>query len=351
MAITFKKGDLLIEKVEALVNTVNTVGVMGKGIALQFKQQYPTNFKLYKRACEKGEVEVGKMFVTALNQMIPPYYIINFPTKQHWRAKSRIEYITEGLDDFIKVLKKTDIKSVAIPPLGCGNGGLNWEEVKSIISQKTKSLPEVTFIIYEPTSEVGNTKIRSKKRPKLTHLRAMLLAGLFQYQQLGYDITILEAQKIAYFLERFGNDFQLNFVKHHYGPYSDKLRHVLNDLDGFYISGMNFNTAKPFDKLILQEATQALVRSFIDEKCTPNQKDSLEILYALIQGFETPLGMELLSSLDFLIKQNPTLLQDIDGIETAIHQWNPRKRKLMSRRHLKITLERLQYFRQQLYVN
>jgi O-acetyl-ADP-ribose deacetylase (regulator of RNase III) len=126
----FATGNLLEFKTDALVNTVNCVGIMGKGIALQFKKKFPENFKQYERACRSGEVQLGKMFIVPTNNLSEPHYIINFPTKDHWRNPSRLESIATGLQDLVAQVKKLNIKSIAIPPLGCGNGGLEWSEVR-----------------------------------------------------------------------------------------------------------------------------------------------------------------------------------------------------------------------------
>ncbi|MDZ8081246.1 MAG: macro domain-containing protein [Nostoc sp. DcaGUA01] len=146
----FKQGNLLEEKTEALVNTVNCVGVMGKGIALQFKQAYPENFRLYEQACRVGKVQPGKMFTVATGSLLNPKYIINFPTKRHWRNNSKIEDIQSGLVALVQEVQELGITSIAMPALGCGNGGLNWDEVKPLIESAFAQLPDVQVIIFEP---------------------------------------------------------------------------------------------------------------------------------------------------------------------------------------------------------
>jgi O-acetyl-ADP-ribose deacetylase (regulator of RNase III) len=159
--ITFKHGDILQEDVEAIVNTVNCVGVMGRGIALQFKNAYPDNFKAYEKACNASEVVPGKMFVYDRGGFINPRYIINFPTKRHWRDKSRMEDIDNGIHDLIRVIKELDIGSVAIPPLGSGLGGLDWQDVKkSITSAMNDAALDVEIIVFEPLKDqVRETKL------------------------------------------------------------------------------------------------------------------------------------------------------------------------------------------------
>jgi O-acetyl-ADP-ribose deacetylase (regulator of RNase III) len=148
--IYFKQGNLLESKADALVNTVNCVGIMGKGIALQFKQAFPENFKHYERACRAGEVRLGKMFVVSTDSLLPPRYIVNFPTKDHWKNRSRLESIESGLQDLVVKVRELGIESIAIPPLGCGNGGLEWGQVRSLIKAAFDRLPDVEVLVFEP---------------------------------------------------------------------------------------------------------------------------------------------------------------------------------------------------------
>ncbi len=148
-----RRGDIFEAQAEALVNTVNTVGVMGKGVALQFKRVFPDNFRAYAEACKRDEVEVGKVFVFDRYTLENPRYIFNFPTKRHWRGRSRIEYIQTGLEDLVRQIRDLDIRSIALPPLGCGHGGLNWVEVRALIEEASDRLPEVKFLVYEPQED------------------------------------------------------------------------------------------------------------------------------------------------------------------------------------------------------
>lgn len=146
----FSRGNLLQAEVEAMVNTVNTVGVMGKGIALAFKETYPENFRAYETACGAGELRVGRMFVTENHSLLGPRWIINFPTKKHWRHPSRLEWVQEGLVDLRRVIEQLGIRSIALPPLGCGQGGLAWQDVRSLIETTLGDLPNVEVAVYEP---------------------------------------------------------------------------------------------------------------------------------------------------------------------------------------------------------
>ena len=148
--IKYVTGNLLNADAEALVNAVNTVGVMGKGIALQFRQAFPENYNFYRKACKRNEVVPGKMLVFVTGTLTNPRYIINFPTKRHWKDKSRIEDIRDGLRDLIGVVISRRIQSTAIPPLGCGLGGLRWEDVCPMIEEAFAPVPNVKVLLFTP---------------------------------------------------------------------------------------------------------------------------------------------------------------------------------------------------------
>jgi O-acetyl-ADP-ribose deacetylase (regulator of RNase III) len=148
--LEFTSGDILKCEAAALVNTVNCVGVMGRGLALQFKHAFPENFKAYEAACRRRVVRPGSMFVFETGQLMPPRFIVNFPTKRHWRDKSRIEDIEAGLADLVRVVLGKGIHSIAVPPLGCGLGGLNWSEVRPRIERALGQLEHVRVLVFEP---------------------------------------------------------------------------------------------------------------------------------------------------------------------------------------------------------
>ena len=148
--IKFTQGDLLEADAEALVNAVNTVGIMGKGIALMFKERFPDNMQQYAEACKAGRVRTGEMFVTETNESTGPKWIVNFPTKQHWRNNSQMEWIDAGLKNLRQFILDNRVGSIAIPALGAGNGGLDWQEVKPRITEALGGLPDVDVLIFEP---------------------------------------------------------------------------------------------------------------------------------------------------------------------------------------------------------
>jgi O-acetyl-ADP-ribose deacetylase (regulator of RNase III) len=143
-------GDLITAEVDALVNTVNTEGVMGKGLALQIKKAFPEVFAEYTHACKQGSVAIGRMHV--VNRSTSPRFVINFPTKKQWRHPSKLEYIESGLADLIGRVRELGIRSIAVPPLGCGLGGLDWTEVRSRIVEAFEPLPDVRVVLFEPNS-------------------------------------------------------------------------------------------------------------------------------------------------------------------------------------------------------
>ncbi len=238
--IRFTQGNLLQAKVDALVNTVNTVGVMGKGIALMFKEAFPENYKLYEAACKAEEIGVGHMFIVERNELFGPRWIINFPTKKHWRHPTKMEWIIDGLKDLHHFIVEKKIKSIAIPPLGCGNGGLDWEEVRGKIQDALADLEDVEIIIYEPTARYQNVAKKEGVK-KLTPARALIAELIRQYWVLGIECTLLEVQKLAWFLERNiencaqDNPLDLRFEANKFGPFASRLNHLLNALDGSYL--------------------------------------------------------------------------------------------------------------------
>src|SRR5215475_8581084 len=238
--IEYTTGNLLAADAEALVNTVNCVGVMGKGIALQFKRAYPENYRQYRRACRRGEVQPGRMFVVDTGGVAPPRYIINFPTKRHWRGKSRMEDIEAGLKALVDTIRRYDIRSIAVPPLGSGLGGLDWPEVKLRIEAALQPLSDVRIIIYEPKGAPTTEKIvHHREVQTMTTGRAALVELMKRYLGGLLDpfVTLLEVHKLMYFMQEAGEPLRLKYQKAPYGPYAENLRHVLHAIEGHLVSG------------------------------------------------------------------------------------------------------------------
>jgi O-acetyl-ADP-ribose deacetylase (regulator of RNase III) len=336
--IEFKSGNLLQADVEALVNTVNTVGVMGKGIALQFKQAFPANFAAYERAAKQGHIVPGQMFVVDTGQFANPHYIINFPTKRHWRGQARLEDIASGLDDLVRVVREKHIQSIAIPPLGCGFGGLDWNEVRPLILAALENLPDVHAWVYPPASAPTAEKMPvTTNRPKLTLGRAALIELIDQYALPGYRVTQLEIQKLAYFLQMAGEPLRLNYVKQQYGPYAENLHFVLQHLEGHYLRG--YGARSGGSNLYLLPGANAAAEAFLHDY--PETRHRLERVASLIQGFETPYGMELLATVHWLAREDPDVKQDYRTAIRGFETWNQRKREHFQPEHIRTAWERL----------
>lgn len=329
------KGNLLEADVDAVVNTVNTKGVMGKGIALQFKRAFPENYKAYRAACEAGQVRLGKMFVTETGRLDGPRLIINFPTKGHWKARSRLADIDAGLDDLRQVLVKRGIKSVALPPLGCGLGGLNWSDVKPRIEKALSNLP-VDVTVFEPAGTPSAEQMPDRRnRPSMTTGRAALIGLLERYLMPGDSASPLVVQKLLYFLQEAGQPLRLDFTKQKYGPYADEVRHAVLGMEGHFVTGYGDGTGSGDIRLLPDAAAEAA--PFLDKH--PETWARFDRVSELIRGFETPYGLELLSTTHWVAHR--------EGAETPeraveeVRDWSARKSNLFTEDHIRAAWEQL----------
>lgn len=339
MTIVRGTGNLIEADVDALVNTVNTQGVMGKGLALQFKKAFPDAFRSYERACKAGEVVPGKMHI--VRRLTAPRFIINFPTKKHWRNPSKLEYIRDGVGDLVEQVRALEIRSIAIPPLGCGHGGLDWADVKPIIERAFAELPDVRVLLYEPVGAPSpETIIDRRKKPSMTPGRAAVIGLMSKYRQTGYDyrLSLLEVQKLAYFLQVAGEPLRLQYRAHFYGPYAENLQKVLRHIEGHYTRGLGDGKNSPEVPLeLLPGATEAA------EELLEKQPDSVKRLQRvanLIEGFETPFGMELLSTVHWVMATTDTP-DDLESVIAKVHSWNERKHSQMKDGHIRAAWTRL----------
>lgn len=347
--ITFTQGNLLEARAEALVNTVNTVGVMGKGIALMFKERFAENFRLYAAACQAKDVRTGKMFVTEVHELDGPRWIVNFPTKQHWRGDSKIEWITEGLQDLRRFLIENKVKSIAVPPLGSGNGGLDWAKVRQQIEEALVGL-DTEIIVFEPTHKYQNVAKRTGIE-KLTPARALIAELVRCYWVLGMECSLLEIQKLAWFLERNIEragltPLDLRFAPNKYGPYADRLRHLVEGLDGSYLHcDKRIGDADPLDVIWFDDGRKAFVQAYLKSEAK-EYAPALEATVALIDGFESPFGMELLATVDWLLAKEG-VAATVPAMREGLRHWRSgteaaeRKDRLFDDRALGIALERL----------
>ena len=337
--VNIKKGNIIKEQAEALVNTVNCVGYMGKGIALQFKKAFPDNFKAYERACHAGDVLPGKMFVFPTGSLVNPRYIINFPTKRHWRGKSRIEDIQAGLEALVQEVRLLNISTIAVPPLGCGLGGLDWRVIKPMIERAFAELSEVQVLLFEPagTPEAKSMPVRTKM-PGMTTARALFVLLMRQYSEMAYRLTLLEMQKLAYFLQESGEPLRLKYESGLYGPYAHNLNKVLETLEGHYIRGYGDSQKPDVEIELLPGAVEEAERFLADKDesiCRLTQ------VAEVIEGFETPYGMELLSSVHWVAVKGTLSVGDANEAIHAVHHWNERKRNMFKPEHIKIAWDRL----------
>jgi O-acetyl-ADP-ribose deacetylase (regulator of RNase III) len=337
--IEYIKGDLLRADVEALVNTVNCVGIMGRGIALQFRQTFPENFKVYESACKRDEVQPGRMFVYETGWMTNPKYIINFPTKRHWRGKSRIEDIDSGLIALRNEITKREIRSVAIPPLGSGLGGLEWSEVKPRIEKVMKTLDDVRVIVFEPSqSQDGRPSAQSRSVPNMTAGRAALV-GLIQRYLAGLMdpfVSLLEVHKLMYFMQEAGQHLQLRYSKAPYGPYAENLRHVLKQIEGHLIAGYEDGGDTPDKHLELVPGATRDAESFLENDTETRAR--FDRVANLVGGFETPFGLELLSTVHWLVSHESA--HTAEEVVSKTYEWNERKKRF-SPRQIRVALDAL----------
>jgi O-acetyl-ADP-ribose deacetylase (regulator of RNase III)/uncharacterized protein YwgA len=353
MPVTFKQGDMFGTRADAIVNTVNCVGVMGKGVALEFKRRWPENYEEYRELCQRKALRPGKVFVHRNSDMLDREnwdFLINFPTKDHWKQKSKIEYVDKGLDDFLVKVRNLGIRSVVLPPLGCGNGGLDWTDVKALIMRKLSSVDDVEFFIFEPAEKTSvatpeKAKARTTKNDKsngslkmeMTFERAVLIKAFGDLSgYFGGNLTRIVMQKIVYFLQAMGVDYKITFAKNEFGPYSDELRRAfvametLNMIHGF--SSDSRNTT------VLPEAYK-MADDFLQGEDRDRAAEVISRSSLLIEGYESPYGMELLASVHFLADQEN--ISDVCEIQHALSGWSAQKGEKFTSEMVGIAYDRL----------
>jgi O-acetyl-ADP-ribose deacetylase (regulator of RNase III) len=337
--IEHKEGNLFVADVEALVNTVNCVGVMGKGIALQFKQAFPENFREYSAACRAGKVQIGKMLTVEVNNLTNPKYIINFPTKRNWKGKSKLEDIQAGLADLLDEVLRLHITSIAVPPLGCGNGGLEWTTVRPLIEQTFAKVPHVQVLLYEPQGAPETDQIKiATSRPRMTLARALLIRLIDHYRMAeDYRLSLLEVQKLAYLLQEAGEPLKLQFTRHQYGPYAENLNFILQRMDGHFIRGYGDRTKHAE----IYAHPQAVIEASEYLAQYPLTVERLGRVAQLIEGFETPHGMELLATVHWVVQEHPDDALNVERIIEFVFSWNEHKRTYFKREHIVIAWRRL----------
>lgn len=342
------EGNLLEAPVEALVNTVNTEGIMGKGIALQFRQAYPEMYRAYEKACAAGEVRLGEVQVFDLGGLAGgPRWIFNFPTKGHWKARSRLADIEKGLADLTKKVRKLGIKSIAVPPLGCGNGGLMWSDVQPRIKKAFAKLPEVRTLVFAPVgAPEAKLMPNHTERPKMTAGQASLVVLMDRYLKGLLDpfVSLMEVQKLMYFLKAAGEPMpKLKFVEGKFGPYAANMRHSLIRMENHFTQGYGDGKDTPEIQLELLPGAVAAAEAFL--ATSRETKAKMDQVAELIQGYEDPYGMELLSSVHWVMQQHPKARDNQEAAIVAVQGWNNRKKRLLKPEHLRKAWSRLKEHR------
>jgi O-acetyl-ADP-ribose deacetylase (regulator of RNase III) len=335
------QGDIVRADAEALVNTVNCVGVMGRGIALQFKNAFPENYAVYRATCERGQLRPGQMLVHDRGPWARPRYIINFPTKRHWRGKSRIEDIDAGLRALVAAVRERQINSVAIPPLGAGLGGLDWRVVRPRIEATFEPMKDVHVLLYEPAGAPAAEEMRPQgERPKMTPGRAVLVGLMHRYLAAVMEpaVTLLEIHKLMYFAQEAGEPLKLRFAKGPYGPYAENLRHVLSRIEGHYVVGYGDAEDRPSKPIELLPGAADAAEWFLTGH--PHSLERFDRVASLIKGYETAFGLELLSTVHWVISHQPDLRDD--EVVSRVRAWSPRKR-MFTETHMGQALKTLQH--------
>ena len=347
--IVYGDGDLLKADTDALVNTVNCVGVMGKGIALQFKRRYPDVFRAYEKACKRGEVTIGKMFVVETGQLDGPKFIINFPTKKHWRSPSQLSYIDAGLKDLVRVIRDLRITSIAVPPLGVGNGGLNWRDVEPRLTATFADLPEVRTILYPPAG--GSRSIDAPSRIRVTWSRAVMLDAMRRYlrQRRAAEpwedpagVSHLEIQKLMYFANVVQPGLAFEFEPGRYGPYSEKVRHLLLGMEGAYTEGFGDGTAKALSLepiSLTANGNQALTEYLQSDDAGTEVTAIIDAVLDAINGFEGPYGVELLASTHWVATKQGASEPAVAA--AAVRSWTKRKGRIYTDERVGTALDRV----------
>jgi O-acetyl-ADP-ribose deacetylase (regulator of RNase III) len=335
--IEYKTGDILAEDAEALVNTVNCVGIMGRGIALQFKNAYPANFKFYKQACDRQLVQPGRMLVFESDRLSNPRYIVNFPTKRHWRGRSRLEDIDSGLRALVEEIKIRNIRSIAVPPLGSGLGGLDWAIVRPRIENALSAIHNLKVVIYEPNGAPDAQAMQSSTNvPRMTPGKAALIVLMNRYLAGLLDpfVSLLEVHKLMYFMQEAGQALKLRYNQAPYGPYADNLRHVLKEIEGHWVMGYADGGDAPGKQLELVPGAVDDAQSALEED--HEARERFDRVAQLVEGFETPFGLELLSTVHWIVSKNNA--KDARHVIEQTYGWNERKRQF-SEAQIKLALQ------------
>ena len=320
--LTLQTGNILTSEAKALVNTVNCEGFMGKGLAYQFKKMFPETNKSYMDICRQHKLKPGLLHSYYENDKL----IINFPTKDKWRQKSKIEYIEDGMKTLLNLIEKENIKSIAIPPLGSGNGGLSWQEVKKIILNYTDKLDDdVNVFIFEPSF---NYMTKAKQAPKLTLSHFILM----NIKNNLSRFSKFRLQKTAFFINLFSQQNYFKFDAHHYGPFSHSIDIISRDIKEF----------QEFHKFSTEEALDYAHKTLISKKVEEELNNFLQPLKKateFINEFSSNEKIELYSTICFVLVKEENIMEE--EIIHAIHNWSKLKKEKFSEKQISLAINEL----------
>lgn len=344
--IEIQHGDLLQAPAQALVNTVNCMGVMGKGIALQFGRTFEANTRAYKAACKAKSLRPGDILSVPIHPEIGrelPHYILNFATKDHWRSPSRLEWIESGLLQLVAQVEALQIRSIAIPPLGCGNGGLKWEVVRPLIEAAFAPLTDVQVWIFAPEGAPAAAQMtRASRAPRLTQTAALYIRLLARYSVIDLQFSLLEFQKLAYFLKEAGEPTKWKFEARQYGPAADGPFQMLRTWEGHWTLGFGDGTGGPNAPMHLKSEIIEAADDFLRQNPAPESEGHVHEVLTLIEGMDTALGLELLASIHWVARHNPAAATNWQVALHDVHVWNHHKKQTFRAEWVEIGWQQLQ---------
>lgn len=307
-------GDILKSESQAIVNTVNCEGFMGKGIAYQFKLAFPKNFESYVTACKKGFLTPGKLHTFLESNKI----IINFPTKNKWREKSKYQFIEDGLIELKRTINDLKIKSISIPPLGCGNGGLDWKKVRETIIAELNDLDQVDILLYEPSQ---NYSSQPTIEPSLSLSHYLIM----QLKEELSKFSRFRLQKSAFMVDFFREENYFKFNAHHYGPYSHSLDIISKQISEF----QKFHSVETCSaKLMVAKKLQS--KNFY--QAIDDTSPFIEKSAKFINSFRNDKSLELATSILYVI--HTTKRTNTEQIINLIQSWSERKKALFSEQEI-----------------
>jgi len=328
--IEIRHGNLLRAEAEVLVNTVNCVGVRGKGIALQFQRAFPEISKPYKDACAAGLMHPGELLPISVQPTLDrplPLTVVNFATKDHWRGKSKIQWIEAGLASLALLSAANHWKSIAIPPLGCGNGGLDWGQVLPLIELAFAGAVDTRVLVYPPEGAPDAADMAvSGKVPNMTTNAALTVHMLARYSVVDLEFSQLELQKLTYFLQEAGEPLHLNFEAMKYGPAAPEIFPMLRRWEGHWTIGFGDGTGGLREPIMLRPEIVQAGADFLKKQPSPASEARVQQVLQLIEGMDTAAGLELLATVHWVARHTPGATVDWRIAAKAVHDWNEHKR-------------------------